>query len=151
MDINKYIRPVSFGIVILLLLIFLIMAFGEDADVVKNTKSSSAVTFGFWLTFVLLFSVIVSVFMMTIRGLINKPKSAIIAVGGFAALLLFFFIGYAMDAGEVAESYIKGGVETKGQSKRVGGILNATFIVMGFAVLFSLAMSIKDLINRING
>jgi hypothetical protein len=151
MDINKLIRPIGFGVVIVLLFIFLIMIFGEDADVVKNSKSSSAVTFGFWLTFVLLLGVIVAVFMMSGRGLINKPKSAIIAAGGFVALILFFFIGYAIDAGEVSESYLKGGIETPSQSKRVGGILNATIIVMGFAILFSIAMSVKDLINRING
>jgi MFS family permease len=152
MNIEKLIRPVSFGIVFLALLVFMVMIFGEDQDVVKVTKDSKAVGVGFILTYILFAIALVAVVGMAVNGLRNKPKSAIIMAIGFGAIALFYFIGYAADSGEVTESFAKGGIiTTETDSKMVGGILNATLIILLLTVAISVVSSIKDIINKLNG
>jgi hypothetical protein len=152
MNIVKLIRPVSFGIVFLLLLIFLVMLFGEDQDLLKSGKDSKSVAFGFGLTYALIGIAIAAILTLVVTGLRNKPKSALVSLLGFAAIVIFYFIGYGLDAGELPASYVKGGViETSSGSKMVGGILNATLFILLIAVGFSAVSSIKDLINKING
>lgn len=152
MNVAKLLRPITFGIVILVLFIFLVKVFGENADVVKNTKESAGVNLGFALTYTLVGLAVLAVLAMTVIALINKPKSLIVMVIGLGAIVLFYFIGYSVDPGEVTTGYSKGGIiTTETASKMVGGVLNATLIVLAIAVGFSIFTSIRDLINKING
>lgn len=147
----KLVKPVLFGILFLLVFIFLFSILGEDQEILKSTKESKSVNFGFTITFTLITIAILSVIAMVVIGLTNKPKAAIVSLVGLVAIVVLYFIGYSMDSGELLQSYTKGGViETQSQSKMVGGVLNATLFVLLIAVGFSFATSIKDLINKLS-
>lgn len=147
----KLVKPVLFGILFLLVFIFLNSILGEDQEILKSTKESKSVNFGFTITFTLITIAILSVIAMVVIGLTNKPKAAIVSLVGLVAIVVLYFIGYSMDSGELLQSYTKGGViETQSQSKMVGGVLNATLFVLLIAVGFSFATSIKDLINKLS-
>jgi glucan phosphoethanolaminetransferase (alkaline phosphatase superfamily) len=150
MNIQKLIRPVAFGIVFLLVFIFLINVFSENIDSTTSLKDAKSVNFGFNLTFALVAIAVASILVLVIVGLKNKPMSALVSLGGLVLLGILFAIGYASDAGELVPSYTKGEIiTTETASKLVGGVLNATLYVLIAAVIFSFVTSIRDLINKI--
>lgn len=146
----KYIRPIYFALVALLLIIVVVRLLGEDTTMWK-AKVSPASGLGLIITYILGIIAMVSVLVLVVRNLINKPKSAIYSLGGIVFLIILVIIGYAIDNKEVTSTYESFGVTTKGQSGFIGGVLIGTYILLVITVLLVIYTSIREFIQKLNG
>ncbi|MCO6495225.1 MAG: hypothetical protein J5I91_06060 [Bacteroidetes bacterium] len=142
------IKNIFMGLVVALSVVFMLMLMSEDQDVVANTKESAAISFGLIFTYILCGISILTVLFLAGRGLINKPKSAIYMGLGLVVILVLFGIFYALDPGEITETYIKNGIETANASKVIGGALKATYALVIISVLLSVVLSVKSVFNK---
>jgi hypothetical protein len=88
------------------------------------------VDIGLKFTYALLgIGVIAAIAMPLIQALTTDPKSLVKSAMGVGVIVVIYFIGYAMSGNEVTATYAEFGVDSV-VSQRVGGLLNAMYILM---------------------
>jgi hypothetical protein len=141
---NKLFKNVFYGLTFgLTAVIFIWIFFVKKADI------GNPVSYGLILMYVLFILAIACALILSINGLLFKPKSAIMFGLGLGVLVLLIVIGYAIDDHTLQNQYAKYGVTTTTYSGIIGGSLIATWIILGGAVLFALFASISDLIKKL--
>lgn len=115
----------------------------------SKSNVGAPVSYGLILMYALTLMAIVVALILSVKGMINKPKAALMSGIGIGVLLVLIVIGYAMDDHKVTTSYTKYGVDTETYSGIIGGSLIATWIVLGGAVLLTLYASLSDFIKRL--
>jgi len=103
------------------------------------------VDIGLKFTYALLaVGLIAAIALPLIKALSSDPKSLIKSAMGIGVIVVIYFIGYAMSGNEVTTTYAEFGVDSV-VSKRVGGLLNAMYILMVFALLGILFTEVSKL------
>lgn len=141
---NKLSKNLFYGITIGVSTLVTIWIF-----VAGKSSVGTPVSYGLILMYILTVLAILAALALSVKGLMNKPKSALMSGIGIGVLLLLIVIGYLLDGHEVSQSYIKYGVDTPSYSGVIGGSLIATWIVLGGAVLLTLYASLSDFIKRL--
>lgn len=78
---------------------------------------------------------------------IGEPKKLIKFFAGLAILGIVLLIGYSLAGGEVTDKYVIYNVTTESGSKLIGGILTMTYLLLGVAVVATVAGWIMKLVN----
>ncbi len=103
------------------------------------------VEIGLKLTYALLaVGVIAAIAMPIVQALTSDPKSLGKAAIGIGFILVVYFIGYAISGNEVTASYAEFGVDSV-ISKRIGGLLNAMYLLMILALVGILFTEVSKL------
>lgn len=116
---------------------------------VSKKGMSSVVSNGLTLMYILLGLTVLASIVLSITGMVNKPKSALMTLVGVAIMAVLIGIGYAMDDKVVDPSYVSHGVETGFMSGLIGGSLIATWIILGLVVAASLVGSIIEFVRKL--
>lgn len=85
---------------------------------------------------------------LAVKGMIDKPKSAVMTLIGLGVLGVVVLIGYLMDDHAVKPGYADFGIDTPAMSGLVGGSLIATWIIMGLAILLTIYAAVLDFIKK---
>lgn len=126
---SKIGKIIFYGIVIALLLLTFIFIFGiENTKAIQQTKNSTGVNIGLYLSYALAGLGVLGIAAIAIKGMIDKPKSAIKVGIGLAVALVIYAIGYMIDAGTTNDVWAKFGVETSSSSKKIGASLIMMYI-----------------------
>lgn len=141
---NKLAKNLFYGITLGLSTLVVAWIFGAS-----KSGIGTPVSYGLMLLYSLLVIALVAALALSAKGLMNKPKSALMSGIGIGVLLVLIVIGYFFDGHEVTTTYTKYGVETETYSGIIGGSLIATWIVLGGAVLLTLYASLSDFIKRL--
>lgn len=103
------------------------------------------VEIGLKFTYILLaVGIIAALAMPLIQALTSEPKSLMKAGIGIGFILVVYFIGFLMSSNEVTASYAEFGVDSV-ISQRVGGLLNAMYILMVLALVGILYTEVSKL------
>jgi hypothetical protein len=113
-----------------------------DPNIQKGT--AIVMSLSYLLTVVMVLSVVFS----AVLNYIQNPKMLMRALMGLGVLVVVFLIGYALAGNEVTLNYEKFGVNAS-QSKLIGGILNATYILVIVAAVAYLYSSINSLLKQL--
>lgn len=141
---NKLAKNIFYGISLGLSVLITFWIFGAS-----KSNVGAPVSYGLTLMYVLIVLAIISALMLSFKGMVDKPKSALMAGVGVGVLILLIVIGYALDGHELTDTYAKYGVTTETYSGIIGGSLIATWIVLGGAVLLTVYASLADFIKRL--
>lgn len=141
---NKLSKNIFYGITLGLSIFFTIWIFGAG-----KTTVGTPVSYGLMLMYILTALAILVALVLSAKGLVNKPKSAIMSGVGVGVLIVFVIIGYMIDDHKVTPSYTKYGVDTETYSGIIGGSLIATWIVLGASILITVYASFSDFIKRL--
>lgn len=141
---NKLAKNIFYGITLGLSVIITIWIFGAS-----KSNVGAPVGYGLYLMYILIVLAIIAALMLSFKGMVDKPKSALMAGIGFGAMILLIVIGYAIDDHELTDGYAKYGVTTETYSGIIGGSLIATWIVLGGAVLLTVYAAFADFIKRL--
>lgn len=137
---TKWIKTGYMVLVFVLCAVVLYMTFGETkADAAKLNSPGGALGLG--IAQFLAGLAVIATIALVVKNLMSNPKGAIRIAIALVVMLIIFFIGKSMDAGEV---YPKYNVE-EGVSKNVGGLITLTYalgIVSAIAFVGALIMSI---------
>jgi hypothetical protein len=133
---SKIGKMIFFGIVILLLLATFVIIFGiEDSKTIETTKKSAGVSLGMGLAYVLSGIGVIGMAVIAIKGMMDKPKSAVRTAIGAGLILVLFLIGYLIDGGATPANWQEFGVKTASRSKFIGGSLIMMYIGLIVGVL----------------
>jgi hypothetical protein len=122
-------KIIFYGVVILLLAISFIILFGvENAKEIEMTKESNGVSMGLTLAYILAGAGILGMLAIAVKGMVNKPKSAVKVGIGVAIMVVLFLVGYVIDAGTTSDAWKEFGVTTSTSSKMIGGALIMMYI-----------------------
>jgi hypothetical protein len=116
---------------------------------VSKKGVGNMVSYGLILSYILLGLSVLVALILSAKGMVDKPKSALMSGIGLAAMIVVIVIGYSLDNHELADNYAEYGVKTKGLSGLIGGSLIATYIIMGLAVALALYAAVSDFIKRL--
>lgn len=141
---NKLAKNIFYGITLGLSIFITIWILGAG-----KTTVGAPVSYGLILMYILTVLAILVALVLSAKGLINKPKSAIMSGLGIGLLIILIVIGYMIDDHKVTLSYTKYGVDTETYSGIIGGSLIATWIVLGAAILITVYASLSDFIKRL--
>lgn len=122
-------KMIFYGVVVLLLAISFIILFGvENSKEIQITKESNGVSMGLGLAYILSAIGVLGILAIAIKGMVNKPKSAVKTGIGLAIIVVLFIIGYAIDGGTTTDAWKEFGVTTSASSKMIGGALIMMYI-----------------------
>jgi hypothetical protein len=141
---NKLSKNIFYGITIGLSVLFVGMILFSS----KNSVSGP-VSMGLTLMYILLILGIIAAVVLAVKGLIDKPKSAIVVSIGVGLLLILILIGYFADDHALKPKWAEYGVSTAGKSGLIGGSLIATWIILAGAVALTLFASLRDFIKKL--
>jgi hypothetical protein len=141
---NKLAKNIFYGISIGLSVLFVGMILFSG----KNSVSGP-VSMGLTLMYVLLILGLVAAVVLAIKGLVDKPKSAIVVGIGVGVLLVLILIGYFTDDHTLKPKWVDYGVSTEGYSGLIGGSLIATWTILALAVGLTLFASVRDFIKKL--
>lgn len=116
--------------------------------VVSTGKQSGFISGGLVLMYVLMGLGLLAALFLAAKGMIDKPKSAVMTLIGLAVLALVVLVGYFMDDHIVEPNYAEFGISTPAMSGLVGGSLIATWIIMGIAIALTLYAAVMDFIKK---
>ena len=92
------------------------------------TKESNGVSMGLTLAYILAGAGILGMVAIAVKGMVNKPKSAVKVGIGVAIIVVLFLVGYVIDAGTTSDAWKEFGVTTSTSSKMIGGALIMMYI-----------------------
>ncbi|MDP2175632.1 MAG: hypothetical protein Q8K70_06935 [Bacteroidota bacterium] len=141
---NKLSKNIFYGITIGLSVLFVGMILFSG----KNSVSGP-VSMGLTLMYILMILGLMVAVALAIKGLVDKPKSAITVSIGVGVLLILILIGYFADDHTLKPKWVDYGVSTKGYSGLIGGSLIATWIILAGAVGLTLFASLRDFIKKL--
>lgn len=126
---SKIGKIIFYAVVIGLLLLTFIFIFGiENTKQIEQTKNSIGVNIGLYLTYILAGLGILGIGAIAVKGMIDKPKSAIKVGVGIGVAIVIYLVGYVLDAGTTTDAWKEFGVETSSSSKRIGASLIMMYI-----------------------
>ncbi len=124
-------RIIFYGVVALILLATFVIIFGvEGTKQIQTQKDSNGVNIGMTLMYILLGMGVLGMLAIAVKGMIDKPKSAIRTALGLGVMLLMFLIGYLIDGGTTPDKWREFGIESSGTSKAVGGALIMMYLTL---------------------
>lgn len=141
---NKLSKNIFYGISIGLSVLFVGMILFSG----KNSVSGP-VSMGLTLMYVLMILGLIVAVALAVKGLIDKPKSAITVSIGVGVLLILVLIGYFADDHTLKPKWAEYGVSSEGYSGLIGGSLIATWTILAAAVGLTLFASIRDFIKKL--
>ena len=105
------------------------------------------VDIGLKFTYALLaIGIVAAIAMPLIQSLRSDPKSLGKTAIGVGFILVIYFIGYAMSGSEVTARYAEFGVDSV-VSKRIGGLLNAMYLLMVLALAGILITEVSKIVK----
>ena len=105
------------------------------------------VEIGLKFTYLLLaVAIAAALFLPLFKSITTDPGSLVKGGIGLGFILVIYFIGYALSGSEVTSSYVEFGVDSN-LSKWIGGLLNAMYILMGFALVGIVYTEISKLVK----
>ena len=139
---TKYGQLVSLGIGVLIIVAFYLTAVSSLPEGFDNMErvdqfatAGNAFNIGLAGAIALLVVAAAAWLLFSIFQVIKNPKGSIKSIIGFGALLVLFFVLYAMADGDVSSPlYEKFGI-TPTQSKLISAGLSTTYIALGAALL----------------
>ena len=141
---DKLSKNIFYGVTIGFSVVFTIWIY-----LAGKTTVGTPISYGLILMYILIVLSIGVALALAVKGLMNKPKSAIMFIVGFGALLVLGIIGYLMDNHVVNDNYRKYGVDTESYSGIIGGSLIATWIIFGASILITVYASFSDFFKRL--
>lgn len=106
------------------------------------------VSAGLIIMYVLMALGLLVTLVLALKGMIDKPKSAVMTLVGLGVLGILILVGYLFDDHAVPVSYTKYGVNSPEMSGLIGGSLIATWIIMGLAILLTLYAAVIDFVKK---
>jgi hypothetical protein len=138
----KIVRGVFYAVVSVILVYVLYKVSGDGADAAVGSNV------GLILTYILMGLAIAATLAAAVGGILNHPKSAMKFIVGLGAMALIGFIGYAISGGEVLDSYIDYGIESKTGSKMVDVGLYTAYAVLGATVIGIIVSEVISMIKH---
>lgn len=140
---NKLSKNIFYAITIGLSVIFTMMILFAN----KN-EVGGPVGLGMILMYIMLLVTLLASVALAVKGLIQKPKSAIMFLVGLGILGALIIIGYISDSSTLNPKWAEFGVDTVTYSRLIGGSIIATYIILVGAVALTFFASIRDFIKR---
>lgn len=156
MSLKRILTMALYAIVLIISVVGFVKIFTADAlgKTVEEMVSDPDIIMGtailITLSVVLIVIVIFSAFLASpILAIISNPQGFIKSLIGAGALLVVFFIGYALAGDEVTRTYETMGINSPGQSKMIGGVIYTVFILIVLGVLSFIYSSINSLLKQL--
>lgn len=115
----------------------------------KGSGLQKFVSSGLILMYTLILVSLLTTIVLAVKGMVDKPKSAMMTVSGLVVMGVLVAIGYFMDDHSIKSTYVQYGVETEKMSGLIGGSLIATWIILGAAVAITLVASVMDFVKKL--
>lgn len=93
------------------------------------------------------FTIVVTLIFPLVQ-MVSEPKKAIKGLIGIAAIVVLFFICYALSSNELPAQYLERHRITEDTSAFVGACLYLTYIIAGITVLATIFMSVRGSIKK---
>ena len=114
----------------------------------NKNEVGGPVGLGMTLMYIMLVVTLLASIALAIKGLIQKPKSAIMFLVGLGILGVLIIIGYISDSSVLNPKWAEFGVDSVTYSRLIGGSIIATYIILVGAVALTFFASIRDFIKR---
>lgn len=141
MDSKKLIRIIINAVAFVLCIVMVLMIAGESkADHSQSISAGSSL--GLTLAKILAGAAVLGALVLAGKNLANNPRGAIKVGIAIVVMVIIYFVGRSMDAGELYPDY---GVTETSESNHVGGILTLTYalgIVSAIVFVAALIMSV---------
>ena len=89
---------------------------------------------GINLVGILLFAAAAGVIIFSLINVFSNPKAAVRLLITLGILAVIVLLGYILATDEVTSVYIAKGVDTAGQSRWIGGVMNTVYIMGAIAI-----------------
>lgn len=122
---NKFIRT-GFMVLIFILCVIMVIMISTETELQHSIFDSPGSVFGLGIAKVLTWVAVIASVVLAVLNLASNPKGAILVGAGIVVMLIVFFIGKAMDAGEL---YLDYDVTEASESKSVGGLITLTYVM----------------------
>lgn len=141
---NKLAKNIFYGLTFGLSVILTIAIY-----LVKKKDVASPIGYGLILMYILFGLAILVALVLAVKGMIDKPKAALMTGVGVGVLILLVIIGYFVDDHTLRHNYAEYGVTTEKYSGIIGGSLIATWVIMGLTILLTVYAAITDIIKKL--
>ncbi|NJM93671.1 MAG: hypothetical protein HC842_02510 [Cytophagales bacterium] len=105
------------------------------------------VSYGLYATYILFGLALVGSVGLPLVNAISNPRLLLRTGISLGAILLIYFISYALSGSEVTPLYVRFGVNA-GQSKLIGGGLGMVWFLLGLAFIAALVLEVKKMLNK---
>lgn len=133
-----------YGIGIGLSLVLTIAIYISERDMTAKLVSA-----GLILMYVLLVFAVLAALLMAFKAAKNTPGKGKWSLIAFVFIVILSGIGYFTDSHSIKEAYLEYGIDTSFKSGLIGGLLMATWMVLGIAIIISIYTAFTDFKNRL--
>lgn len=156
MSLKRILTMALYAIVLIISIVGFVKIFSAEAlgKTVEEMLADPDIIMGtailITLSVILIVIVILSAFLASpILAVLSNPKGFVKSLIGAGALLVIFFLGYALAGDEITRTYKTMGIDTPGQSKLIGGVIYTVFILIVLGVLSFIYSSINSLLKQL--
>ena len=145
MNSKKLITYIYYGIVVVLLLIFMFRTYSIPSE--NEVLQKGPASFGLWQSYIYIVVAVLAALGLAIMGIIQKPKALIWTIGGAAIMLVLFLIGKSLASDVVPQGMIDDGVTLGAFQFSHAGVWVAG-VMIGLSVLMAIASSVKTIFDK---
>ena len=145
MNAKRLITYIYYGIVVLLLLIFMYRTYTIPSD--NEVLQKGPASFGLWQSYIYIGVAVLAALVLSLLGIIQKPKALIWTIAGIVVLAVLFLIGKSMASDVVPQAMIDDGVTLKDFQFSHAGVWVAG-IMIGLTIVLAVASSVKTMFDK---
>ena len=145
MNSKKLITYIYYSIVVVLIVIFAYRTYSIPSDA-KELQQGPA-SFGLWQSYIYIGIAVFAALVLSIIGIVQKPKALIWTLGGIAVLAVLFFIGKSMASDIVPQVMMDIGITLKTFQMSHAGVWVAG-VMIGLTILLAIASSVKTIFDK---
>ena len=145
MNSKKLITYIYYGIVVVLLVIFAYRTFSIPSDAKELQKGPAS--FGLWQSYIYIGIAVLAAVVLSLVGIIQKPKALLWTGGAIVVLVVLFFIGKSMASDVVPQVMADKGITLQSFQMSHAGVWVAG-VMIGLSILLAVASSVKTIFNR---
>lgn len=145
MNSKKVFTYVFYIIILVALVIFAIRTYGVPNEAKELQKGPAS--FGLWIAYIAGGIAILAAIVLSLIGIIQRPKALIWTVGGIVVLLILTFIGKAMASDNISQAMIDKGI-TLGEFQYSHAGVWVAGVMIGLSILLAIASSVRTIFEK---
>ncbi|MFT5511958.1 MAG: uncharacterized membrane protein YjfL (UPF0719 family) [Bacteroidia bacterium] len=145
MNSKKLITYIYYGIVVVLLLIFMFRTYTIPSD--NEVLQKGPASFGIWQSLIYIGVAVIAALGLALVGIIQNPKALLWTVGGAVVMVVLFFIGKSMASDVVPQAMIDEGVTLGAFQFSHAGVWVAG-VMIALSIIMAIASSVKTIFDK---
>jgi uncharacterized membrane protein YjfL (UPF0719 family) len=145
MDTKKIITYSYYGLVVLLLVIYVFRTYSiSNTDEILQQGPTS---FGLWQSYIYIGIAVIAAVVLSLVGISQNPKALIWTLSGIGVLVVLFFIGRAMSSDVVPQAMLDDKI-TLAQFKMSHAGVWVAGVMITLTILLAIASSVKTIFDN---